>query len=133
MRSVEAGHEPHGETQRCLPGQRQREAIEALPRHELVRDVEPLLHLADAVDGNDVGMGQLGEGPRFDEEPPARLGRRVDPGDELQCHRPIERRVTREVHAPHSAPAQLPVDDELVKRGWRPAPLHRALLGPRYC
>jgi hypothetical protein len=80
-----------------------RESIEALATNEFGDEVGISLDLANAVDGDDVGMLETSDGSGFDEKP--RAGWDVGPGrgDELDGHEAVEGGVASEVHFAHAA------------------------------
>ena len=133
VRGVEAGGDPDREPERGLPRQRLDQAVEALSGHELVGDVRPLLYLADLVHADHIGVRELRDGARLDEEAPARRRRRIGGGDELQRDEAIQRRVAAEIDMPHAALAEHAIDDELVEGGRGTTPLARAFLGRNCC
>ena len=119
VRGGEAPGEALRDAQRPLPGRGLGEPIQGLAADELRDQVRLSERLADPVDGDDVGMLEPREGPRFEEEalPLLRVG--IDRGDELHRHRAIEERVVGEVDLSHAAAADGPdqaVAVELLER-----------------
>ena len=97
----------------ALPGQGPREPVEAVAADELGDQVGPVLALADAVDGDDVGVLQPGDGARLDEE--AGEGLVIERGDELHRDEALEQGVLGEVDAPDAPATEGPQQAVLVE------------------
>jgi hypothetical protein len=96
------------------PPQLLEHAVEPLALDELHDVVGRLALLADAEDGHDVGVVELGRGPRLALEPAAGLGVLEHlPGEHLQGHMPAQRDLLGLVDDAHAAAAHL-ADDAVV-------------------
>jgi hypothetical protein len=86
-------------------------APERDPVDELHRDEELVAHPPDVVHGDDVGVGELGHGLRFQDQPRAPLDRsgRGLGTQQLERHLSIELGIVRDVHDTHAALAE-PLD-----------------------
>jgi hypothetical protein len=114
VRGAEAAGELQRDVEDLLPGQRQLELVQALPAHELRGQVRPPPGPADAVDRQDVGVVQPGDGAGLDEEALARGLVRADRGQELHRHRAPEQGVARLEDLAHGAATERPDDLVLV-------------------
>ncbi len=84
------------------------DSLEKLHRH-----VGEIALLAEIVDGDDMGMGELAGGPGFEEKPLVELlapFHLVRKNDGLQRHGAVESRVLGSIDDPHGAAAQLAED-----------------------
>ncbi|HEU5029710.1 MAG TPA: hypothetical protein VFV01_32690 [Spirillospora sp.] len=86
-----------------------------------VRRVVPAI----VVDGGHMGARQLRRRPRLAPQPRGGLGRRVEAGDDLHRHHPVQRLVVGPPDLPHPARA-----DRLVQPVSVPENLGRHRLGP---
>ena len=99
------GGEPAREAEPDLDEPRRRHRLWQLGERaavdELGDEIGAAPHLADAMDGDDVGVREPRDGARLDEELLAqrRIGRRA--GDELHRDLAIEQRVVRQKHLTH--------------------------------
>ncbi len=113
------------------PARRQRPSCQPLgqatPLGELEREVRAALHLAEGVDGDDVGMADPGDGLCLGREPPALVRRgKGGLGDRLDRHDAVEPPLDRSVDDPHPALAHLLQDLVAVEAPQRQSGWHRS-------
>jgi hypothetical protein len=98
--------------------QRALELRQVLPAHQLADEVGAASHLAHAVDGDDVGVREAGDGPRLDEELVAHAGLELAAGGhELHRHLAVEHGVVGEEDFAHGAVAERLQEAVFVDRG----------------
>ena len=115
VRGGEPAREVDADGERAAPFERPRQRGERLAAHELADEVRLLGVLADAVDGDDVGMLDARRRARLDEEALARRGVGLEVGDELDGHVTGEHRVLGEVHLAHLPRAERREEDVVVE------------------
>jgi hypothetical protein len=94
----------------------QRLALQVL--HDVVEQAVPLVH---PVDGNDVGMAEAGEGPRFPEEPLDPIGRGDVGTEDLDGDGAIELDVVAQEDGSHPAARKRALDREVRCHGFAEA------------
>jgi len=107
VRRGEPAREPGRDAPQAVGGDRGFERGEAYALDVLHGDVGPATGAVDAVDGDDVGVGDAGIRPRLLQEAriPFRRGRH-EGGDELDRDRALEGDVPRQPHLAHGSAAE---------------------------
>jgi len=119
VRRGQAAGDAEHQLERARPRDGLGELIEALAGDELVGQVRPAEHLADAVDAHHVGVLEPRDGPGLDQEAVARGHIGVRRGQELERDGALEHVIVPEVDRPHAAAPELADDAEPVELGRR--------------